>query len=191
MEDLTKTIRRKIQFYICDGATSMAQNTTVIIKAVSDADRPWVLQVMREWGADFIVSRGRRLYPARLPGFYAESSRGEKIGLATHEITNGACELVTLDAFVKLSGVGTMLLEKVRDTARENGCGRLWLITTNDNLDAIRFYQRRGFLLAAIHRNAIARSRVLKPSIPTIGQYGIPMRDEIELEMPLPATDRS
>jgi Acetyltransferase (GNAT) family len=66
---------------------------------------------------------------------------------------------------------------------REAGCRRVWLITTNDNLRALRFYQRRGFRLVAVHPDALARSRELKPSIPEIGLDGIPLRDELELEL--------
>jgi hypothetical protein len=67
--------------------------------------------------------------------------------------------------------------------ARRQGCARLWVITTNDNVDALRFYQRRGFCLVRVHRGAVDRSRAgLKPEIPAVGAYGIPLRDEIELE---------
>ena len=63
------------------------------------------------------------------------------------------------------------------------GCTRLWVITTNDNVNALRFYQRRGFCLVTVHRGAVDRSRAtLKPEIPAAGAYGIPLRDEIELE---------
>ena len=72
-----------------------------------------------------------------------------------------------------------------RQAAREAGCGRVWLITTNDNLRALRFYQRRGFRLVAVHPDALERSRELKPSIPEIGLDGIPLRDELELELTL------
>jgi hypothetical protein len=57
------------------------------------------------------------------------------------------------------------------------------LITTNDNVAALRFYQKRGFTLAALHKNALEQSRRLKPQIPLLGLDGIPLRDEIELEI--------
>jgi ribosomal protein S18 acetylase RimI-like enzyme len=76
----------------------------------------------------------------------------------------------------------------VREVATAAGCRRLWLITTNDNLDALRFYQRRGFELVAVHRDFREVARRLKPSIPLEGNFGIPIRDEIELELRL---DRS
>lgn len=155
------------------------------IREITDADREWVLKIIRGWGADFIVSRGWKIYAADLPGFLAEDYDGRKVGLLTYEIIGGHCEVVTLDAFVKFSGIGTALMEKAIEAARASGCRRVWLITTNDNLDAIRFYQRRGFTIAAVHVNALERSRKLKPSIPEIGLHGIPLRDEVEFEMGL------
>jgi hypothetical protein len=59
------------------------------------------------------------------------------------------------------------------------------LITTNDNTAALRFWQKRGFKLLRVHRNAVEKSRKLKPEIPLTGNDGIPIRDEIELEMML------
>jgi len=153
------------------------------IRPLTGADKDWVLEFLRGGGADFIVTRGRKVYPTEIEGFYAVNDSGRKVGFVTFEIIGDQCEMVTLDAFEKFSGVGTALTEKVRQVATARGCKRLWLITTNDNLDAIRFYQRRGFTIAAIHVNALAHSRRIKPSIPEVGQHGIPLRDEIEFEM--------
>ncbi|MBU8933287.1 MAG: GNAT family N-acetyltransferase [candidate division Zixibacteria bacterium] len=152
------------------------------IHAITDSDRAWVLEIVRGWGADFIVSRGRKVYAAQIDGFYAIDNNGQRVGLTTYEIIGGQCELVTLDAFEKFSGIGSALTEKVIEIARERECKRLWLITTNDNLDAIRFYQRRGFVWAAVHVGAINESRKIKPSIAEIGNHNIPLRDEIEFE---------
>ena len=99
-----------------------------------------------------MVSRGRTIYAAKLPGFCAVSPREERVGLATYEVAGDECQLVTLHAFVPFAGIGTRLIEAVRKAALDGGCRRLWLVTTNDNLDALRFYQRRGFSLVAVHR---------------------------------------
>ena len=155
------------------------------VRPANEHDRTWMLEIIRGWGADFIVSRGRKIYAAELPGFIAEGNSGDKFGLLTYEITGDQCEVVTLDAFTKFSGVGTALMQHAIAIARATGCRRVWLITTNDNLDAVRFYQRRGFCIAAAHINAIEYSRLLKPSIPLIGNHGIPIRDEIEFELNL------
>jgi GNAT superfamily N-acetyltransferase len=136
------------------------------------------------WGATVVVSRGRLHDALSLPGFVA-SLAGGRVGLATFRVEDDECELVTLDSEIEGRGVGSALIEAVKQEAVRHGCRRLWLITTNDNLHALRFYQRRGFRLVAVHRDAIERSRDLKPAIPLVGADGIPLRDEIELELPL------
>lgn len=90
---------------------------------------------------------------------------------------------MTLDSLRLNVGAVTELIAAVRQTAVQAGCRRLWVITTNDNTAALRFYQKRGFCPAALHRDAVARSRQIKPAIPLIGNDGIPIRDEIELEI--------
>ena len=152
------------------------------VNKVTNSEKAWVLEVVRGWGADFIVSRGRKIYPADIDAFYAENEAGEKVGLITYEIIGQQCEIVTLDAFKKFSGIGTALFNKVINEIKSKGVKRIWLITLNDNLDAIRFYQKRGMTLAAVHVNSLENSRKIKPSIAKVGQYGIPVRDEIEFE---------
>jgi len=121
--------------------------------------------------------------PAQVEGFYAVDSRDDRIGLITYQISDDQCEIVSLDAFVQFIGVGSALMTAVKKAAAQAGCRRIWLITTNDNLEAIRFYQRRDFHLVAVHVNALDASRQLKPSIPAVGCFGIPLRDELEFEM--------
>jgi DNA-3-methyladenine glycosylase I len=120
--------------------------------------------------------------PHELPGFVAEQS-GQRVGLVTYQVSGDASEIVTLDSSRPGIGVGTALIEAVKEAARAAGCRRLWLVTTNDNLEALRFYQQRGFVLVAVHRNAVEAARRLKPEIPRVGAHGIPLRDEIELEL--------
>lgn len=146
-------------------------------------DRAWVTSLVKErWGADMVVVHGTIYYPSALPGYIAWQSE-DRIGLITYNLAGGACEIVTLDSLRPRSGIGTALIQAVRQTAEAAGCCRLWVITTNDNLEALRFYQTRGFVLIAVHPNALERSRRIKPEIPLIGKHGIPLRDEIELEM--------
>lgn len=155
------------------------------VRPLGEAEREWVRRTLEElWSDGIVVSRGTVHEPSRLRGFVAEED-GKPVGLLTYRIDNGECEVVTIDAFPEGAGAGTAMLEAVAAVAREAGCRRVWLITTNDNLRALRFYQRRGFHLVAVHRDALARSRELKPSIPEIGLDGIPLRDELELELTL------
>ncbi len=136
------------------------------------------------WGSVRIVVHGEVLYPAEMPGFLALS--GDEIcGLVTYTIRGQACEITLLDAFQPGLGIGSQLVEAVIKEARMKDCHRLHLVTTNDNINALAFYQKRGFRLAALRPNAVEASRKLKPEIPLLGENGIPIRDEIELEMDL------
>lgn len=155
------------------------------IRPMTSNDKNWINDLFRGGGAEFIVTRGRKIYPAEIKGFCAIDESGEKAGLITYEVIGEQCEIVTLDALKKFSGIGTKLIEKVKQEVIKRNCKRIWLITTNDNLEAIRFYQRRGFTIAAVHVNALEYSRKIKPSIPITGLYNIPLRDEIEFEMML------
>ncbi|MEW6568999.1 MAG: GNAT family N-acetyltransferase [Chloroflexota bacterium] len=168
------------------GATTGDETTTndaVLIRPLEEDDRAWAEELITaRWGGVQIVSRGRVWEAPALPGFVAWRG-GVRVGLATYRVEEAECELVTLDAVPSRHGVGTALLRAVEQAARRAGCRRLWLITTNDNLQALRFYQRRGFHLAALHVGAVEASRRLKPSIPQVGAHGIPLRDELELEL--------
>jgi ribosomal protein S18 acetylase RimI-like enzyme len=159
------------------------------IRTLDTNDKDWLRHhVTQLWGAGIVVAHDKVFYPVSLPGFVAiesDESGINRIGLITYEIDGKQCEIVTLDSLQPSRGIGTALIDAVKRLAREAGCERLWLITTNDNVDALRFYQRRGFVLAALHANTLAESHRLKPEIPLIGNYGIPLLDEIELEMAL------
>jgi GNAT superfamily N-acetyltransferase len=156
-----------------------------VIQPVTPGDRSWVEQfITAQWGAREVVAHGVVYYPHELPGFIARQD-GAKIGLVTYTMAGAACEIVTIDSVKEDGGVGTALIGAVKEVALQAGCSRLWLITSNDNLHALGFYQRRGFVLAALHRNAVTQARRLKPSIPLVGNDGIPIRDELELEMEL------
>lgn len=153
------------------------------IKEITAADREWVAQFLeKNWGSTKIVSRNRVHEAVNLPGFLAVEGE-EPLGVIIYNIEDDQCEIVVLESLVENRGIGTALVEAVKRAAVSSGCRRLWLITTNDNMRALKFYQKRGFLLVAVHRNALEQARRLKPQIPLIGIDGIPLRDEIELEL--------
>jgi len=156
---------------------------SVDIRPIKPEDQAWITAIYTErWGSQLVVSRGKLHDVSKLPGFVAGYA-GKNVGLATYRIHSKECELVTLDSWQENLGVGTALIEAIKQVATKARCTRLWLITTNDNLHALSFYQKRGFHLVAVHPNALAESRKLKPSIPEIGFDGIPLRDELELQM--------
>ena len=132
-----------------------------------------------------VARLGELVYPLDHPAFVAETPGGQLLGMLTYVPGPDwrQCEILTLHAGEQWHGAGTALIEAAGQLARQQGCTRLWVITTNDNVDALRFYQRRGFCLVGVHRGAVDRSRAsLKPEIPAAGAYRIPLRDEIELE---------
>ena len=158
------------------------------IRPLTPADAAWVRELVSErWGSESIAAHGELFYPATLPGYVALRAQGP-VGLVTFRFdADRSCEIVTLDSLRAGSGVGTALVGAVLRAAEEQGSRRVWLVTTNDNLPALRFWQRRGFVLVALHRDAVTRARLLKPTIPTLGEQGIPIRDELELERRLDA----
>jgi len=155
------------------------------VRAIEAFDRQTVERALHKaWGAVRVVSRGKLWNPLDLPGFVAERG-GDIVGLVTYRHEADATEVVTLDSFAEGEGVGSALLQAVAEAAREQGKTSLWLITTNDNIPAIRFYQRRGWDMVALHHGALARSRRLKPEIPTHGLDGVPIDHEIEFRLAL------
>lgn len=159
------------------------------IRPLTSSDSAWIgYFITAHWGATTVIAHGVSYTPANLPGFVAIEQNGAKesekrVGLVTYTIQGDMCEIVTLDSVQPGMGIGTALIEAVKKVAAQATCRRLWLITTNDNLNALHFYQKRGFTLAAIHKNALEQARKLKPQIPLFGDDGIPLRDEIELEI--------
>jgi ribosomal protein S18 acetylase RimI-like enzyme len=155
------------------------------IRPLAEPDRDWVRQFMIEhWGDELMVVHGMVLRPHEFPGFVALGG-GQPVGLLTYRIDRRECEVLSLDSLREGVGVSSALIAAAVEAARAAGCARLYLITTNDNLNALRFYQKRGFVLAALRPNALAEARKIKPSISLIGIDGIPLRDELELEMRL------
>jgi hypothetical protein len=139
----------------------------ITLRAIEESDRIWLSDFLRDrWGSQEMVVRGEVFYPAELPGFAAFDEDGDCCGLITVHILGNDCEI----------------LSAAERSASAHGCTRLHLVTTNDNLNALRFYQKRGYYLCALRPSAIEESRKLKPQIPHIGEFGIPIRDEIELE---------
>jgi GNAT superfamily N-acetyltransferase len=153
------------------------------IRPIQPDDRAMILHLWEtHWGAPVMVSRGQLYQVEDLGGFVA--FQGDMLaGLVTYHLDGDACEVMSLDSLIERNGIGTALLKAVYDAAVQARCRRLWLITTNDNTAALRFYQKRGWVLVALHCDAMIESRRLKPQIPLTGNDGIPIRDELELEM--------
>jgi GNAT superfamily N-acetyltransferase len=159
----------------------LAPHAAVTVRALRDDERAWAAGVIDESWGEVVIAGGRELRPAQLPALVAEAG-DEPAGLATYLVEDGDCELVTLDALTIGRGIGGALVEGVAEAARAAGARRVHLVTTNDNLPALRMYQRHGFVLAQLRAGAVDEARKRKPQISPTGHAGIPIRDELVLQ---------
>ena len=163
--------------------------STMVVREALPEDQPAVDAFLEVHGTT-VVARLGELIDARLPPALLADDGSRIVGVLTWIAHEDSFEVLTLHVTDQWHGTGTALLDGAQRLAASLGFRRIWLITTNDNTDALRFYQRRGFRLARLHRGAVDRSRAsLKPTIPEVAPNGIPIRDELELEQLLPEAD--
>jgi len=139
----------------------------------------------RAWGGPIVVAHDEAIDLRTLPALVAVGPDNDFVGALSWRVDGEALEVVSIAAANSGNGVGTALLAAVVAEARAAGSSRIWLVTTNDNLNALRFYQRRGLRIVGVDPGAVDRARQMKPSIPTVAENGIPIRDEIRLELPI------
>ena len=151
---------------------------------IQDSDRDAIRQFITEhWHAPHICIRDKLYYPHQAEAFI-ERRDGKIAALVTYEQQGDAILMITQNSIEPGAGIGASLVLKVIEEARKRKVRRIWLTTTNDNLKSMGFYQRMGFRLVAIHRDAvIGGRRSLKPELPEFGVNGLPILDEIEMEL--------
>ena len=152
------------------------------IERISNETRNLVNQFLIDnWFSTDISIRGEIIDGTKLDGFLLQEDN-TIIGLVTFTFFGDICEIVSLDSKKENTGIGTALLKEIEKIAIENNCKKMRLITTNDNMRALQFYQKREYCLTKLYPNAMEEVRRVKPDVPLIGENGIPLRDEIELE---------
>ena len=132
------------------------------------------------WGSDDMVLSGVVYHLNELPGFVAIDEQNI-FGMITYLDRGNTLEVISLDSLRANQGIGSALLQKVETTAVLSHKTGVELITTNDNLHALGFYQRRGYRLTQLFPEAVDQSRKVKPQIPAVADNGIPIRDELRL----------
>jgi len=151
-----------------------------IIREIDTAFREKVQSILDEtWGSPMLAINGKLWDSRTMPGFAAMSG-DEVLGYLLYEFHDGICEIMVLESVAQNIGIATALIEQVKKTAKSGGVNQIIVQTSNDNTHAFRFYQRRGFAIREVRLGAMAAARRLKPSIPLIGEDGIPLSDEIE-----------
>jgi 2-oxo-4-hydroxy-4-carboxy--5-ureidoimidazoline (OHCU) decarboxylase/GNAT superfamily N-acetyltransferase len=153
------------------------------IRDLTPVDHDWAAELIasESGGTRMIARLGEVIDPLTLDGLVAEVD-GQPVGLATlRPSPDAGLEVLTLHAALRGHGVGSALLTAAREVAARGGWPRLWLLTTNDNLGAIRFYLRWGMHVERVHEGAVDRDRRLKPSISVVNRdNGIPITDLVE-----------
>jgi len=156
---------------------------TYEIREVDDVICNRIQPILHEtWGAPYLAINGKLWDSRTMPGFAAVNGV-EVLGYLLYELHSGVCEIMVLESVVHNIGIASALIEQVKQTAKLSGVSKVIVQTSNDNTRAFRFYQRRGFTIREIRLGAMNAARRLKPSIPLIGEEGIPLRDEIEFEI--------
>lgn len=137
------------------------------------------------WGSTQLVISSGIYDCTELEGFAILNEKKELIGLITYVIRNDECEIISLDSIIEQKGIGSALLLKVEQVSKHHQCKHIKIITTNDNLHALRIYQKRGYQIVQIVTNAVDQARMIKPEIPLVAENGIPIRDELILVKPI------
>jgi GNAT superfamily N-acetyltransferase len=147
------------------------------VRSSESSDAPWIERLLEQhWGGRLAIINLQWIDLLEHSALVA----GDCQGLAIYR-TAPRAELLLLHTEHADAGIGTALVEHVLQICFQGGAPQLWVTTTNNNLKAIEFYQRRGFLIANVRVGAVDRARRLKPRIPVIGNNGLAIRDEVEL----------
>lgn len=157
----------------------------MLILPITEQDFSWLTDFFIEhWGSNIIIVHQGVFSINALEGFTAKQE-DDLLGVITFVIAADTCEIVTINSLSERQGIGTALVVEVIKTARQRGCRRIILTTTNDNMPALAFFQKRGFHLTDIRPGAVDEARFTKPEIPFTGVDGIPIHDELDLEFNL------
>ena len=152
-------------------------------KRISTSDRTLVDEFIRQqWYTTTMIIRGKEIDMTQTEGFYVKEQE-DIIGLITYFVSDDVLEVISLNSLRENQGIGTKLVDAVIREAKDRKLKKILVVTTNDNINAIKFYQKRGFDMACLYQNALDISRKIKPEIPLIGDHSIPLRHEIEFEL--------
>ncbi|MEU7797109.1 GNAT family N-acetyltransferase [Micromonospora tulbaghiae] len=155
---------------------------SIRVRQARDGDRTALTALHeREWGGPIVVVHDTRYDLRDLPALVAVDGDGAFAGALVYRVDADGLEVVSLAASTPGTGAGSALLAAAEEVAVAAGADRIWLVTTNDNLGALRFYQRRGLRIVAVDAGAVDRARAVKPTIPHVGADGIPLHDELRL----------
>lgn len=142
--------------------------------------RPFVNNYVAEfWGSLLVVTKGKVYNLSRIDGYVALIDDDIK-GVLTYDIDGKTCNIISLNSLDKNIGIGTALIEKMETMAKKFNCKKISIVATNDNTNAMRFFQKRGYCMYCVHKNTVERTRRIKPNLPKTGFDNIPVYCELE-----------
>jgi ribosomal protein S18 acetylase RimI-like enzyme len=157
---------------------------SLVVRYKTFNDKELVNSELKElWGSEIIVTpSGVYKDVDTLDGIILEYE-GKFAGMILYTIQKSEMEIVEIHVKVHGIAIGSELLQHAKLVAYKNKCRRIWVSTSNDNLNAMRFYQKRGFNMINIYIGFMDEVRRYKPELPQIGIDGIPLLHLIELEL--------
>ena len=163
-----------------DGAS-----TAPTVRALAPDDLAWAEETLGAGLSGRLQARRGELIDVLADDGLVAERGGRRVGLLTFRADGpDRIEISALLAVEEGAGVGSALVRALLPIARAAGAREIRVTTTNDNLPALAFYQRRGFRLAELRAGAVDESRrTIKASIPEVGKAGLPLRDELELAL--------
>jgi GNAT superfamily N-acetyltransferase len=154
-------------------------------RSIQDEDRQAIADfIEKHWRSKKVMSQGKAYFPHEHEGFI-EWRDGQIAGLLTMAYQGDALEVLTLNSMLEGERIGSALMLLAIEDARKRNINRIWLTTTNDNIQALAFYQKLGFRMTAVNLGVVDEARKAKPEIPKVGYEGIRVRDEIVFELPI------
>lgn len=166
------------------GCRSHVQLPPVTVRQATDADRARVVALfVTDFGRSKFIAFGEEFQAETVPTIVAEMD-GDLAGALAYRLQQGMLQIVALatDPEWQRSGVGGQLVDHAERVALEAGATHVAVATTNDNLPALYFYQRRGYRLTEVAVDAIASAN---EGATIVGFAGIVIRDEFHLVKPL------
>ncbi len=139
--------------------------------------------LIKQRGDDALVIGGKAHTASEMTLKAAFSPDGRLGGVACYRMTGMVALLGAIVVMDGGRGMGTALFNAVADEARAQKMKRLRAITTNDNFEAMAFFQKRGMRFMSMFPGGVDAYRAFKPGLREPGFHGISCRDVFEPDL--------
>jgi len=158
---------------------------SITLREIKSTDQEWIKKISLDlWNSVKIVSQHKIYYTDKLSGILA-LYQDTRAGLLLYSIDQPTLNIISLNTLFENIGIGSKLIERIEKIGIKKKLKKVRVTTTNDNIDALRFYQAKGFQIIKVNVDIMNKYRKLKPELPKLGFYNIEIRDEFVLEKAL------